>query len=376
MTHHVAFFAHNATDAAVRRRVLGFQQSECDVTGFMARRGPAVDVDWPLIDLGRTHDNAYFQRVISIMNGAKTAARYCDTLQQCDVIYARNLDMLAMAARVKRKLKLTAPLVYECLDIHHRLSGDHITAQLFRKLEARLLAQTALVVVSSPRFELEHFARYYPNEYQHMLIENRLIDAPDLPKRPPVKTPAATGPLRIGWFGNLRCRTSFELLTALLKRYPGQVAVDLRGYPAKSVFADLAGEVDAIAGMTYHGPYRAPDDLPDIYGAVDLVWACDWYERGANSVWLLPNRIYEGGYFMTPALVAAGTETARWVQAHGTGVVLDAPIADSLIDEVGLLISDREWLARLFSSLHDVPRQAFIEPATIMQDMMYRLGLN
>jgi succinoglycan biosynthesis protein ExoL len=342
----------------------------------MARRGPPVAVDWPMSDLGRTHDNAYVQRVVSIFTGAHKAAQHPDILRKCDVIYARNLDMLAVAARVKAKLKLTAPLVYECLDIHHRLSGDSKAAQLFRKIEARLLAQTALVIVSSPRFEIEHFRRYYPGGYRHMLIENRLIDAPDLPKRQEREAPSTTEPLRIGWFGNLRCRTSFDLLTQLLRRYPGQVTVTLRGYPAKSVFPDLKAEVDRIDGMTYYGPYKAPDDLQDIYDGVDLVWACDWYERGANSLWLLPNRLYEGGYFGTPALVAADTETARWVKAHGTGLVLQEPIAQTLNEQIGLILEDRSRLAQMYRDLSNVHRRAFVEPAMMMQDMFVELGID
>ncbi|MBU0861891.1 MAG: hypothetical protein KKI16_07940 [Alphaproteobacteria bacterium] len=375
MTGHIAFFGHNPKDAAVRRRAQAFRKAGLDVTGFMPRRGPPVPAPWPLIDLGRTDDNAYLQRIASILSGTRRAARHADILRNCDVLYARNLDMLAIAARVRSKLEIKVPLVYECLDIHHRLSGDSRSARLFRKLEGRLLAQTDLVVVSSPRFETEHFTRYFPGKYRHMLIENRLIDDPALPPRPVRPPPNPAAPLRIGWFGNLRCRASFNLLNGLVRRFPGQVQVSLRGYPASSVFPDLAAEISGLPGITYHGPYHAPDDLAGIYSDVDLIWACDWYERGANSLWLLPNRIYEGGYFTTPALVAAGTETARWVSAHGSGIVLEDPLDASLEKHIEAILSDRSALAALFDRVAQVPRNAFVEQPTTTHDMLSQLHI-
>ena len=63
---HIAFFGHDAGDAAVRKRVAGFKREGMTVTGFMMRRGEEEARDWENIDLGRTFDAAYFQRIQSI----------------------------------------------------------------------------------------------------------------------------------------------------------------------------------------------------------------------------------------------------------------------------------------------------------------------
>jgi hypothetical protein len=53
----------------------------------------------------------------------------------------------------------------------------------------------------------------------------------------------------------------------------------------------------------YLGRYRNPSDLPTIYGDVHFSWAIDYYERGLNSAWLSPCRMYEGSlYGSVPAL--------------------------------------------------------------------------
>lgn len=371
---HVAFFGHNAGDAAVRRRASAFRRAGCTVTGFMPRRGEIPAPDWTLVDLGETHDNDYLHRIGSIFSGARVAAQHSELLRQADVIYARNLDMLALAARTRKLLKLRTPLVYECLDIHHRLIGGSAVARTLRHLEARLLRDCSLVVVSSPRFVSEHFDVFYPDLCPSFLVENRLIQGDAFGPRP---RPAAKAPgrkLRIGWFGNLRCKRSLALMRALAQRFPDQVEIILRGYPAPGVFPNFDQDISGLANLRFEGRYKAPEDLGRIYGEIDLIWAGDWYEAGANSTWLLPNRIYEGGYFATPALAPDGTETARWLTARGAGLIIEAPEEESLPRKIAELLDDPSPIAVCRNQLLALPREVFVEDAATTRGILTAVG--
>ena len=357
----VAFFGHNVSDAAVRRRALAFLRAGVEVSGFMPRRGEPKRPDWPNVDLGETRDNDYAWRLVHIFSGSRRAAQHAALLRDADLIYARNLDMLAMAHRTRRLLGLDVPLVYECLDIHHRLVGQGAVAKALRRFERRLLQDCALVVVSSPRFESEHFTRHYSALGRCHLIENRLIEGDAFDARPANGARPQDGPLRIGWFGNLRCRRSFDLLSATARQFPCEVEIVLRGYPARSVFPDFEAEVAGIPNIEFHGRYSAPEDLARIYDDIDVVWAADWYEAGANSLWLLPNRIYEGGYFATPSIAVAGTETARWIDQRDAGFVIGEPVERSLPDLVRSLIADRAPILARRNSLLSLSRDTFVE---------------
>src|SRR3546814_9276216 len=83
--------------------------------------------------------------------------------------------------------------------------------------------------------------------------------------------------------------------------------------------------------MIYGGEYRNPDDLPEIYGRVHLTWAFDFLDEGSNSDWLLPNRLYEGGYFGSVALASSHTETGKKVRELGLGYTFEPPELDSLV---------------------------------------------
>ena len=146
--------------------------------------------------------------------------------------------------------------------------------------------------------------------------------------------PAPGPPWRIGYFGVIRCRRSLECLSALVRSLPGLVEVDVRGKIASSVADQFDTILSRSPGMAYHGAYRYPDDLASIYGQVHLSWVIDCYEAGLNSSWLLPNRLYEGGYYRAVPIAMRGVETGRWLDRHGLGLLIDEPIEQSILELV------------------------------------------
>ena len=125
-----------------------------------------------------------------------------------------------------------------------------------------------------------------------------------------------------GTLGAIRCRKSLDLLSAFTRRMEGRFEVVLRGRPAYSEFDDFDGRVAREPFIRFEGPYRNPEDLPAIYGAVDFTWAIDFFEEGRNSLWLLPNRLYEGCRHGALPIVLDGTETARLARERGIGITL------------------------------------------------------
>ncbi|MFN7180705.1 glycosyl transferase [Hyphomonas sp.] len=361
----IAFFGHDAADAAVRRRVKGFIGDGLDVTGFMMRRRDPGELDWDNIDLGETRDGAFVQRIRQVFTGARIAAANKHKLAACDLIYARNLDMLACAFLAKRYAKLDTPVIYESLDVHRLLTRSDVIGAGMRWIEHALLKRTVGLVVSSPGFIRNHFEKHYPGDYRAFLVENRLTPDTDYGSRVCVRKSVAASPgrpLRLGWVGILRCQRSLNLLCALADQFPDQLEIRLHGLPARSEIAEFEPVIEARPNMTYFGRYRAPEDLSAIYDELDVVWAGDFMEAGYNSVWLLPNRIYEGGYYCTPSIAPAGTETAAWVARHACGFIIDEPLDETLPELIRTLIADRESIAGYAGALSKLPEDTFIQP--------------
>lgn len=374
----IAFFGHDAADAAVRRRVKGFVEDGVDVTGFMMRRRDPGALDWENIDLGETRDGAFLQRIRQVFAGARIAASNKDKLAACDLIYARNLDMLACAFLAKRHTKLATPVIYESLDVHRLLTRQDIVGAGMRWLERLLLKRSAGLVVSSPGFIRNHFEKRYPGHYRAFLVENRLAPNADYGDRAGARKSApapATRPLRLGWVGILRCQRSLDLLCQLADRFPDTLEIKLHGLPARTEIAEFEQVIEARPNMTYCGRYKAPEDLAGIYDGLDVVWAGDFMEAGYNSVWLLPNRIYEGGYYCTPSIAPAGTETAAWLEKHRCGFIVSEPLEETLQDMIAQLIADRTPIAERAAVLAQLPDETFIQPKGFLANIV-RESLN
>ncbi|WP_321489359.1 hypothetical protein [uncultured Hyphomonas sp.] len=366
----VAYFGHDAGDAAIRRRVRAFEDDGVTVAGFMMRRGDDQKTEWQNIDLGRTADGAFLQRIRQVFAGAAIAAGEREELASADVIVARNLDMLACAFLAKRKAKLDTPVIYESLDIHRLLCRQDVIGKLLRSLEGSLLRRTRGLVVSSPAFLKNHFERYYPGQFRAFLVENRLAAGAAYGPRPAPQMPAGDRPLRLGWVGVLRCQRSFDLLCALADRFPETLEIHLHGVPARTEIPVFEPEVSNHPNMIYHGRYKSPEDLSRLYGSLDMVWAGDFMEAGFNSVWLLPNRIYEGGYYCVPAIAPAKTQTAEWVSGRQGGFVIEEPLEETLPALISKLLDDRASILACANALAECPEDDFVQPDGMLSDVV------
>jgi succinoglycan biosynthesis protein ExoL len=327
-------------DPAVHRRLRMLRLGGMDrlsAVGF--RRTPAAisDIEGvPATDLGRTEDARLGRRAATLAAALLRTRSWGRALGAPPLVLARSLEALLLAHSFRRRFAPGARLAYETLDIHRALLGAGRAARALRAVEGRLLRQCDLVLTSSPAFVSEYFTRHHPGGPEVLVVENRML-AVELPQQvlDAVTSEAMAGPRpgppwRIGWFGLLRCTRSLHLLAALCRRLHGQVVVDIRGRPAAGMSTEFGRIVAATPGMTFGGPYDRGRDLSELYTGVHFSWTPDFSEPGANSDWLLPNRLYEAGPFGCVPLAVRGVETGRWLASHGVGVLFDEPLLEGL----------------------------------------------
>ena len=364
----IAYFAHDWGDAAIKRRVAGFGRDGLDVAGFAMHRANDQRPDWVAADLGQTFDNKYLQRALSIPRGARRAQG--PTLTQADLIVARNLDMLLTALSARRLAQLQIPVVYECLDIHRLVARDDAIGAMFRHIERRALRQCSGLWVSSPAFLSEYFTGIHPDAPDAHLLENRLQAAPG-PRPAIAPAQKRAGKLRIGWFGNLRCARSLALLCQIAQSHGDAVEIILRGYPAEAEIPDFLQIVQNQPGLSFGGRYQWPGELASIYEDVDVVWAGDFMDAGKNSEWLLPNRLYEGGWYACPPIAPATSQTGKWISAQGCGFVLDEPLEKSLPGLIAKLAADPAQISQMRDRLLSLPEDIFVEPEGTLRTLVH-----
>jgi succinoglycan biosynthesis protein ExoL len=333
MTAKIAYFIHDLTDPAVQRRVRMLGAGGAAVTPIGFRRGsqPVGAVEGvSAVEIGPSADGMLVRRALTVIAALLKRGDLARHVVGSDAIIARNLEMLVVAAEVRKRYAPHAKLVYECLDIHRMLLARRPEGALLRALESKLWRQVDLLITSSPAFVRNYFT---PRGFAApiRLVENKILvlgeDCPHTvaPKR------RSGPPWRIGWFGMIRCRKSLEILSSLARELGGAVEVVIRGRPSDAVFPDFDQAIADKPHVNYLGRYRNPADLGEIYGDVHFVWAVDYYESGQNSAWLLPNRIYEGTFYGAVPIGLAEVETGGWLKEHSVGVVANEPLQAWLI---------------------------------------------
>lgn len=373
----IAFFAHDSRESVVIKRVKAFQAADASVVGFMfhrARDKEQPEPVWENVELGATVDRNYLARLPKLCHALWAVMRHRRALADCDVIYARNFDMMALATISKWLARSPARLVYEVLDVQRAFIGDGLMKRMFRWCERRLLWACDMLVVSSPMFMTRYFEPRQGYNGPWFLLENK-VSASQFAALPKVaaQAPASGPPWVIGWFGTLRCARSLDILSRLAAAHPDKVAVHIRGTLSEE---DISSETLRQAttdrpNFRYLGPYQSPRDLPDIYRQIHFTWAIDFLDAGSNSDWLLPNRLYEGGLFNAIALAREGTATGDKVARDGLGVALGEPFEESL--QAWLLAMDADRYAGLAEAARRAPRSLFVEE-TDTAELLARLA--
>jgi succinoglycan biosynthesis protein ExoL len=361
MSPRIAYFAHDLADPAVDRRarmLLAGGAAVMPVGFHRTEKPPETVAGVPPLSLGRTTDGMLSSRAVSVLRAILNLPDLASQVAGSDVVVARNLEMLAIATRARKRYAPGARLVYECLDIHNVMISDNLIGHLLRSLESRLWEDVDLLVTSSPAFVRNYFAARRFNGTVKLVENKPLLLEDDREPGTTRETRSAVPPWRIGWFGMIRCRCSLEILRSLTQAMDGDVEVVVRGRPSAAVFPDFDQAIAGIPHIRYGGPFSNPVDLPQIYGDVHFVWAVDYYERGNNSAWLLPNRIYEGPSFGAVPVGLANVETGNWLAKHGIGIVLHEPLQQDLLHFFQRL--DSNTYVALAQAVKAKPRATFI----------------
>lgn len=326
----IAYLAHDLADPAVLRRVRMLHRAGATVKVLGFHRSPTAPADLDgaeVVGLGQSFNGRLAQRALLTLRQILSVPRMGPWIKGADVVLARNLEMLAIAAPARAMHARDARLVYECLDIHRLMTSRGWGGRVLRALEQILMRRAQLLIVSSPAFLRDYFE---PWQGLHarldlpvLTLENKVFAA-----TAPMLAPRSPGPpWRIGWFGVLRCRRSLELLRQLAWREHGAVEVVLAGRPSEREVPDFHRAVALTPGLKFVGGYAA-EDLERLYRTVHFSWTIDYFQEGANSEWLLPNRLYESGRFAAVPIALKGSETGAWLERRRLGLVIGDPARD------------------------------------------------
>lgn len=368
----VAVFGFDVAEASQIRRIRALRALGCEVTSFCQRRqgSPDFTPEWPNVDLGLVRHQDIKGRALGLGAAVRRALAHRQVLADADLIIARNLDLALIALAARRIASLRAakrqpPLVYECLDIHDLMTAPGRKGQVMRLAERQVLSRAALVAVSSPGFTENYFRPVQNYRGPVALVENKLWLDPTLGMARPQPVARPPGPITIGLVGSIRCQASVELLFRTADLMGERLRLRFSGALHDHALKDFHDALARHPSAEWTGPYPYPQGLSAAYAGCDLVWAQDMWQRGTNSDWLLPNRIYEASWCGCPQVALASTQTGKRIAQDGLGWTIATPEPATLAALLDRITPDD--LAHARSGLRSRPASDFVQsPAELL----------
>lgn len=318
-----------------RIRALRGECSSLHVLGVSRNLELGEQVTEPFEALGEIEAGHYLRRV-PVMFGSIRRVR--SAAHEADIVYALGFEMGALAVAATRGMETRPAIVYEIHDIRNAVLGGAPLARVLRALERAVVRRTKLLVVTSESYLSKY---YFPmlgiGRTASLVIENKLIasEVPERSRVPALRVGRREGdPIVIGYFGSIRCGVAWRMIKEWVQRSEGRVQCIVRGSPRG--VPGFYEDVSRVDGLSFGGPYRDPEDLADLYGKVDLVWAAG-NQTKVSSPWSRVCRFYNACHFKRPLIVAEGTDDARAVASHGIGLAIDLErpeVASSQLDAI------------------------------------------
>ncbi len=301
------FIFNSSSDAHSIKRVADFCQQDVEIKAFGFHRTGETPSDASVSDLASFSNTLCYRKRIGIYYQAikKLFKQYPDK----DITwYYLGLDVAMIAYWIDPSRKF----VYEECDLVHTYVNNRMLCRCLEAIDKHIIRKSLRTILTSEGFIDYH----YPNGRHPkniLLAENKLSPAVLSLEKPAGKT-LQSGHLRFSFVGGMRYSTLLSVGDFISRNFP-QHEFHYYGY-ISPCFKD--SDLPHRDNVFYHGKFKSPDDLPQIYSQTDVV-VVTYDVSNDNVKYLEPNKLYEALFFDCPILVSTGTFLAKKVKRMGLG---------------------------------------------------------
>jgi succinoglycan biosynthesis protein ExoL len=328
----MVFISNNWCDAHQQLRLNALSEFDLTVACLAFRRaGHPIKSTFSYTELGNISNGKYLKRlfryfclILKLPNATKST----------DFTYIYGFDLFLITLIYRKLSGRNYKIVFEITDIREVFFSKRLVGKFARWLEELSIANADLLVVTSKEYVTEYFEKCrHISVSRYLVIENKLHRRQKNTNPLPALDPKAK--IRIGYFGYLRCPSSFECLLTLADYHQFEIIVAGIFTEATEYYKSQLIHHPAI---NYLGSFDGIRGMSDLYHQIDYVWAVYPFsiKRSGNHRWARTNRFYESLYFEKPAILQKASADARRSDSlGGMAVVID--LAD-IQDAVKLLL--------------------------------------
>ena len=272
---------------------------------------------------------SYFKRLGTILKGIKYILNKTSDKDILYYVFGPDNVMFFRLCSSRR-------YIYEESDLVHTYMKSNLAIKFFEWIDRRAIRNSLLSVFTSEGFIRYHFGENAPKNT--IVIANRLPptvkDLQLIDKRPFNKEH-----LSFGFVGFIRFKSIYNFAKVFCENFTDS---DFHFFGTTNNDQDrvLFEPLKKYPNCHFHGAFKHPDGLPEVYSQLDVVLSTYDVEN-ENVRYAEPNKIYEAIYFETPIVVSTGTFLAEKVKSYGIGYDIDAMNDEAVVKFVNGLTSEK-----------------------------------
>lgn len=321
------FIVPSISDSHFKNRIIEFIERSIDVVVYgFSRPNQTIPKGLPYKFelLGELRDENYKERFFLYTRCFKDLGKKYKGNEFC--FYLCGLDIAMFFHYINPQAKY----VYEECDLIHTYMGK--LKNPLEWVDKRIIKNSVLTVTTSEGFINYHFNGVRPSNV--VLAENKLNPSVlNFVVKP--KKVFSSDTISVGFVGGPRFDSVYNFIDVFCRTFP-KGFFHIYGGPVTEQFEELKKYKNCI----FHGFFKNPDDLPEIYSSIDIVVAT-YDTKFENVRYAEPNKIYESIYFETPIVVSSGTFLADKVKRLGIGYDINAMNDDEVVGFINGLTDEK-----------------------------------
>ncbi len=225
--------------------------------------------------------------------------------------------------------------IHEESDMLFEHVGNRSVQKLIIWFNKRIIRKSYKTVFTSQGFADFYFGDKTPSNV--VIVPNK-VSAACLRLPTVEKQPFDVNHIVFAFTGNARYNSIFNMCKVVGEHFPQH---EFHFYGTLNYFTEeqkLA--VSMFKNVTVHGPFKNPDDLPEIYSKIDFVIST-YDSAGVNVQYAESNKIYESMFFETPIFVSTNTVLQKIVNKNNMGYALNALDDNEVIRTINSITEDK-----------------------------------
>lgn len=208
--------------------------------------------------------------------------------------------------------------IYEISDIRYGYPIFKYIRPFIRQIDKRIIRNSLLTVMTSEGFKDYLFG---DECLSNVIIQPNKLNRVFKKAIRPTTTHFNINNLKFAFIGAIRYPDTILRFAKVIGQYFPQHEFHFYG---ESKFSEgFKKETTEYSNVIYHGRFKNPEELTEIYSNIDIVVAC--YETlSLNERIAEPNKLYEAAYFLKPIVVSENCFLGKKVDSLGCGIAINA----------------------------------------------------